>query len=412
MKRTHLTALLLTGALAALTPLSALADGTPACTTISNIATLSYNVGGSSTSVDSASEDFIVGNKVIPVVTVQDGSPGVTTQHGWVAPTLVTDPVRNVLTFTVTNDGNKIQDYDLSTVNLASAQTAWAGITDEVDAGAATAYVESGATAGYQFAEDTATFIDGLDPTVTYPNELNPGTKTVYVVVAGPVPATASNNSNALYALIATTHQGEGAGLGLIASEGDDNGSCGEDTVFADLAASTGPNDANEDGKDSDRSGLVVDADATLTVSKSSTVYSDPVNGAGAGAKAIPGAVVTYTILVTNPAGSTATATSVSISDSLATQIPDNLAFGNLDTTAGYGSSNGSFKDGDGAGVTTDCTGAPGQGIVVDDVCKTNLDAGDDNVDWEVTSPETVTVTGISLAPGASTTIKFQVTIQ
>lgn len=394
MKRTRFTALLLTGALAALTPLAALADGTPACTTISNIATLSYSVGGTAQGpVDSASEDFIVGNKVIPVVTVQDASPGVTTQHGWVAPALVTDPVRNVLTFTVTNDGNKIQDYALSTVNLASAQTAWAGITDEVDAGAATAYVESGVTAGYQFDEDTATFIDGLDPTVTYPNEVNPGTKTVYVVVAGPVPVSASNNQNALYALIATTHKGEGAGLGAITVEGDANGSCGEDTVFADLAASTGPNDADEDGKDSDRSGLVVSADATLTVTKSSAVYSDPVNGIGPGAKAIPGAIVTYTITITNPPASTATASSVSISDSLDAQITaGNVAFNTL------------FDDG------TACVA--GQGIVVDGVCKTNASAVDDNVDWNVTNPNTITVTGLSLAPNTSKTIKFQVTIQ
>jgi len=131
MKRKHLKALLLSVAFAALTAQSALAVGTPACTTIGNIATVDYNVGTApQTQVDSAAEKFIVGNKVIPVVAVQDASPGVTVIHG---------ATYSVLEFTVTNDGNKVQDYDLSTVNLPTGQTAWAGITDEVDAGTATA---------------------------------------------------------------------------------------------------------------------------------------------------------------------------------------------------------------------------------------------------------------------------------
>lgn len=371
MKRTSLTALLLSVAFAALTAQSALAAGTPACTTISNTASVSYDVGTDpQAQVDSAAEEFIVGNKVIPVVAVQDASPGVAVIHG------ATD---SVLEFTVTNDGNKVQDYALSTVNLATAQTAWAGITDEVDAESATAYVESGATLGYQALEDTALFIDELDPDDTI---------TVYVVVDGPVPVSASNNENALYALVATTHRGGTAGgaIGALVANGE-TGACSEDTVFADLVA--GPNDGAKDGKDSDRSGLVVSASATVEITKSSAVYSDPVNGTTS-PKAIPDAVVTYTITVTNPGASTATVSSVSIADSLDSEI-----------TGGSLAFNTQFGDG-----TDTC--AAGEGIVVDNVCLTNaVDA--DAADF---TTNIVNVAGANLAPGASTVIKFQVTVQ
>lgn len=374
MKNTSLKALLLSVALAALTAQSALAAGTPACTSIANTATVNFSVGNvpDPTGASASAAPFIVGNKVIPVVAVQDASPGVTAIHG---------ASNTVLEFTVTNDGNKVQDYALSTVNLATGQTAWAGITDEFDAGAATAYVESGDAAGYD-ALDIETFIDELAPDDTV---------TVYVVVAGPVPTTASNDDNALYALVATTHRGGTAGgaIGALVLNGE-TGACSEDTVFADLATSTGPNDANLDGKDSDRSGLVVSASATVEVDKSSAVYSDPINGIGAGAKAIPGAVVTYTILITNPGTSTATVSGVTIADSLDAQITaGNIIFNTL------------FDDGND-------TCAAGQGIVVDNNCLTNT-TGDDAADF---TANVVNATGANLAPGASTEIKFQVTVQ
>lgn len=383
MKRTGLKALLLSVAFAALTAQAALADGTPACTSIANTATVAYNVGTvAQTPVNGIAAPFIVGNKVIPVVAVQDASPGVPAIHG---------ATNTVLKFTVTNDGNKVQDYALSTVNLATGQTAWAGITDEVDAGNAIAYVESGGTVGYQVGEDTALFIDELNPIFTYPLEVTTGTKTVYVVVTGPVPVTAGNNENALYALVATTHRGGTAGgpIGAAVVNGE-TGTCGEDTVFADLAISTGPNDADLDGKDSDRSGLVVSASATVEVTKTSAVYSDPVNGTTS-PKAIPGAVVTYTITITNPVASNATVSGVTIADSLNNEIAviQSLAF------------NTQFGDG-----THTC--AAGEGIVVDNVCRTNA-TDIDNANF---TGNVVNVAGANLAPGASSVIKFQVTIQ
>lgn len=383
MKRTRLSALLLASAFAAMTPQMAQAVGTPACTSIANTALVDYSVGSVAQPQESGiATPFVVGNKVNLEVVVGNASPGVSVVQG---------PTGGMMTFTVTNTGNKIQDYALSTVNLAAAQTAWAGITDEFDAGAATAYVESGATAGYQPLQDTALFIDELDPTVTYPNEATIGTRTVYVISAGPIPASAGNGDNALYGLIATTHRGgtSGGAIGALVVDGE-TGACSEDTVFADIAGTQGQDDAALDGKDSDRSGLVVSADATLNVTKTSAVYSDPINGISVNAKAIPGAIVTYTILIENPVTSTATANAITIADSLAGEIG-----------AGHLAFNTQFDDG-----VDPCAAA--EGIVIDGTCQTNA-SGDDDADF---TANVVNAVGPSLAPNTSTTIKFQVTIQ
>ncbi len=63
-------------------------------------------------------------------------------------------------------------------------------------------------------------------------------------------------------------------------------------------------------------------ASAALSVSKASDVISDPVNLVSVDAKAIPGAVVEYTITVSNAVGAQ-TATLTSISD----PVPANTTF-------------------------------------------------------------------------------------
>jgi uncharacterized repeat protein (TIGR01451 family) len=56
---------------------------------------------------------------------------------------------------------------------------------------------------------------------------------------------------------------------------------------------------------------------ASLGVVKSSSIISDPINLTGANRKAIPGAVVQYTIVVTN--SGSASATAVALSDTIPT---------------------------------------------------------------------------------------------
>ncbi len=129
---------------------------------------------------------------------------------------------------------------------------------------------------------------------------------------------------------------------------------------------------------------------ANITVTKSSVVLSDPVNGT-LDPKRIPGAVVEYTIIVANTAG--AQATDVTLTDDLSGE------------TATVGFVADAYAAGKGIQLTAPNVngGAP--------LALTNA-ADADPGDYGVTSPNTVTVGGIVLSAGEQATIKFRVVIQ
>jgi uncharacterized repeat protein (TIGR01451 family) len=130
-----------------------------------------------------------------------------------------------------------------------------------------------------------------------------------------------------------------------------------------------------------------------LMVVKSAAVWSDPVSGTTltASPKAIPGAVMTYTITVTN--SDPLTANNVTITDNLTAEI-----------TAGHLAFRTQYVD-----AVYSCPA--GSGIVVNGVCRTNT-GGDDNADWNVTTGNTVTIGGLSITGSGSATILFQVIVQ
>ena len=140
----------------------------------------------------------------------------------------------------------------------------------------------------------------------------------------------------------ATGREGGAAGsqgIALVQTAGANT--AGMDTVFADGAGAT---DAARDAAFSAKGDYTVLA-AALTVTKVSSVISDPFNGT-TNPKMIPGSVVQYCITVKNAAGS-ASATGVAISDLLPATTTYQSAFGilvngtvtgttcNLDGTAG-----------------------------------------------------------------------------
>src|SRR5512140_251178 len=105
-KGTFLAVLLLLGAITAFTPHTASAApvGTPSGTLITNTASLLYTVGTVTQNLVTASSPTVaVDNKINVVVTTVDGA----------AVSVV--PAQNTayLTFTVTNQGNTVQDYSL-----------------------------------------------------------------------------------------------------------------------------------------------------------------------------------------------------------------------------------------------------------------------------------------------------------
>lgn len=292
MKRTHFqslaTIVLLVGAQ------QAFADGTTANTTISNTATVNYTVGTVGQTAEADTVEFLVDRRINLDVAEVGGantsvSPGATSQ---------------VLTYTVTNTSNDVMDFSLAAANGAGADAPVAG-TDNFDPIGTAVFVESDATPGYQAAEDTATYIDELAVA-----DGNPGVGIVTVYVIADIPVGQADGSLAAITLTATAADGGVTGTqGADATE--DNAADSSTTVqnvFGDATA--GDTDAVQDGKDSDTDAYEV-ASATIAVTKTSTVISDPFNGTS-NPKAIPGATVEYCILIANSGGSAATAVAVS----------------------------------------------------------------------------------------------------
>ena len=166
------------------------------------------------------------------------------------------------------------------------------------------------------------TYDAGTDTLVTYLDELAAdASKTVFVVAD--VPVGQANASVAGVTLTATGRAGGGAGAqGAALTETAGANTAGMDTVFADGAGAT---DAARDAAFSARDDYTV-ASALISVVKTSTIISDPVNGA-TNPKFIPGATIQYCIAVTNAAGG-ATATNVAISDPLPANVTYDSAYG------------------------------------------------------------------------------------
>jgi len=299
LKRLKLAGIV-TAAMLAFAPTMASAAGTAAGTNITNLADLSFAVGGVTQPVIQSnagvSTDFVVDRKININVVSNDVAPGVAITPGALAGS-------SVLTYTVTNTGNDVQDFALTATALAGGAGAFAGNTDTIDAGTVTVFVESGVTVGFQAGQDTAVFIDAL-PADGYTN--------VYVV-SGIIPNAAVNNDVATYDLTAIAHTSVAAGLDPIEVATVGAGTlAGVDVVFADTA---GANDAANDGKFSILDDFKVQS-AVITVSKTAVVKSDPVNGTVT-PQAIPGAVITYTITIANAAAATTSANLTTISDVL-----------------------------------------------------------------------------------------------
>lgn len=283
-------------AAAAFTASPAIAAGTASGTTISNIVTLNYQVGGVDQPFVQATDNFTVDRKVIVSVS-EVGSA--TTQAG-------PGQAAAVTTFLVTNSSNAAIDVALSATQLSGGTAAHGG-TDNFDVTGVKLYVDANAN---------GTFESGSDTLVTYIDQLGAdSSKTVFVVAA--VPLGRSTGDVAGVKLTGTAAEATAAGsLGaVITASSGANGANTVETVLADINVANG--NTASDGIDFASDDYTVLA-AALTLTKVSRVVSDPVNGA-TNPKAIPGATVEYCIAVANAAGS-ATATSISLSDALPVQ--------------------------------------------------------------------------------------------
>lgn len=363
MKATYLkrmlTALLLIATAAVMAPGSLWASGTTAGTGITNTVTVNYTVNAVPASAIVTSATFTVGTRVNMTVqrqnlTFVDVAAGATNVY---------------LTFLISNDTNTTLDFGL--VSQVATTNPYTGTTNSfVTVPTVTIYVDGNSNGVYDAGVDNQTYSTiGSDET-----------STVFIVAA--IPAGEANGALQAFSLTAvarTAGSGGGAATNLAEGAGTYNGT---DVVFADAGDANVTGDAYRDARASDRSAFRISA---ILVSKTATVYSDPINTAPP-YRAIPQAVITYTITIDNSLG-TSNATSVSISDSL----------GGLPVTFVT-----QFDDG------VDTCGA-GQGIVVNGTCYTNLaDGGTPDASFVA---NTVSVSGMTVNSATVTTIKYQVTV-
>lgn len=331
------------GAGAALAASPAQAAGTQAGSTITNTVTVNYSVGGVAQTAQTASNAITVDRKVI--ITIASAATTTTVSPGQTAASTA---------FTVTNSSNDTIDIGLAVVNQAGGAAQHGG-TDVFD------------VSNFKFYSDAA-----LTTLITYLDEVAPdASRTVYV--AADIPISTTNGQIAGDILTGTAQAGGSAGTqGAVLTATSGANTSGVDTVFADGAGAT---DAANDGKFSARGDYTVSA-PVLTVTKTSTLISDPVNGT-TNPKAIPGATMEYCIQVANAAGA-ATATNLAITDP-------------LPSTVTYSSGYGIFLNGTVTGGTCNADGTAGGTYTA----------------------ATTTVSGTlnNLAAGSTTTLRFRTTI-
>lgn len=274
----------------------AFAAGTTAGTSITNTATVDFQVGGVSQTQQSASDIFVVDRKINLLVE----------EVGTVTTEVVPGQAGAVTTFQLTNSSNEGLDFLLAATQISGGTAAHGG-TDSFNAANIRIYRDNPTTG-------TVGSWDAGDALVTYIDELAADT-TARIFVLADIPAGLANGSVAGVQLRATAREGGTAGSqGAVITQTAGANTAGKDTVFAD---GIGVNDGSRDGAHSAADDYTVKT-ATLTVTKTSRVIWDPFNTT-TNPKLIPGAVVEYCIAIANSGG--ADATTVAITDSVPGQL-------------------------------------------------------------------------------------------
>ena len=169
--------------------------------TISNTATVSYDIAGVPGTAN-ASASFLEDRVINFFVTDFNGGSAVP---------VISDMNDAVLQFTVTNTGNAVQDFLVTAVNTSPNPYGAPAENFDPLPGTVQVFVESGATPGYQVAQDIAVFIDEL--LVNTP-------RVVYIVADMPTQAI---DDVAAMALIAQVAEGGAMAVEGAAINTDDN---------------------------------------------------------------------------------------------------------------------------------------------------------------------------------------------
>jgi len=285
---------------------TALAVGTASNTTISNTATVDYDVAGDSRSASSGAVNFVVDNKVDLTVTNLDAGNNVNVIPG------STD---RILTYTVTNTGNTTQGY-LLTVAVPTANIPMGNIRIYVDANN-----DGVPDAGEIYA--TGDNAGDLDP-----NGVIGTDDVMQVLVVADTPAGATDTTTDDFRLVARTTIA-GSTTPQPESPGPNNPAVVE-AIFADgVGTDSEPDTVDPDGYHSAAATYTVES-AALTAVKTIASTTD-----GFGSDfAIPGAYVEYQIRVTNSGVGAVDNNTVVVNDPIPTntKLCVNAACGGLPT--------------------------------------------------------------------------------
>ena len=292
-----------TGALAA-------AGETSAGTFITNLATLNYAVGGTAQAAIGSSEggnvsgagtatQFTVDNKINLSLSELNAT------FTAVAP----GSIGQATAFTLTNTGNSTQAYALSAANVTATVF---GLADTFDVTGFLIYVDANNDGILQTAELNAGAITSV---ATLARDTSIG-----LIVTATIPAGQANATQAAISLNAIARAVGAVTTPLVEAANTQNGI---ENVFADPAITTAQAPGTipvQNGRDA--TAIAYDAyriaGAILTVTKTSALICDPFNG-DVSPKNIPGAIVRWTITVSNGSTAAASATLATIGDSLDT---------------------------------------------------------------------------------------------
>lgn len=364
MKHTsRLLGMVSTAVLATLVASPALAAGTLAGTSITNVASISYSVNSIAQTGGTASNSVLVDRKVVFTLTNVGATTSVTPGQS-----------SAVDTFTLTNGSNDTLDFGLAAVNQATGQTAAHAGLDAFDVSGVTYYNDTNGNGIY----------DAGDTAITWADEVAPDTSRTIFVVSN-IPLTPTNGQISGVILTATAEAGNN---GVTGSQGsvlaNSTGAWTPgtvQTVLADLSGNGG--DVSSDGKYTAKGDYTVYAPA-LTLNKLSSIISDPINGT-TNPKSIPGAIMEYCIVVQNGAGGAPT-TALGVNDP-------------LPTTVTYNSAYGIFVNGTYTGTACNADGTAGTGANSSYTAAAGV------------NPAVVTGTLNNVAAGGATTMRFRVTI-
>lgn len=250
LRITSCSAIALLAALAL--PMHAHAAGTRAGSTISNTASASFDNGGGTQTIDSNKIDLLVDELLD--VTVDSSNPAdVPTTPG---------ATNQVLTFSVTNNGNGEEAFVLSTIANGGG--------DQYNPTVTQIYLDNG-DGVFDAGTDTL-YTPGANNPVLDPDE------SITVFVIATTPGTVSDGDRGIVSLVTAAQTGTGNPGTSFAGKGEGGG----DAVVGSTRA---------DGQDN---GVFRVSAATVTLVKSAVVV-DPFGGA----EPVPGATITYTITAT-----------------------------------------------------------------------------------------------------------------